>query len=1470
MTEIILEGYGSIKIADETYFALNFNVEDITTAGKSQANYSKDIEIKGDNDINKILKFCYDINNDNTFNITKRVKCDVIQNGSIVFSNGLFQLLSIETKTLNADAQMEIRYTARVKSNKMSLFSDVKNGLLSDLNLHNPSDYQQLTKANVLSSFTRTAEDRWKYIPHNHTGWDWHLKYFKPGIYAKTFFDAIHESNGWTYEFEELSDVRFDKLIIPSSSTYVPSQTLLDDVKVIATASSTQDYWFNGKEDFFYTDGGVNTEFSKVSIDGIPKYLVANVEETDPTIVGYDNYNIYNPAFVYGDITTPRITSAFKSNVSFTYKISYNLILRNPGGNCRLVCDPVVPDGDNKLVLSYRIFSIKPGVLSLNYSNFGIQHKIEQDVVFSPFNNTLQSGEAYFTTTKMMEVDEIISNIGFQEVWTKEGAGSESMAFKRFSDNTYVRVDRRLEVTACELVIQPQLEYNIGTPIYLNDYIPANIKQADFLRSIIDIYRLVAEEHPNIQNRVVYKTRDKFYDEGQEKDWTKKVNNKLSKTKEWLVNLQSAKRLFTYKSGDDSYNKTYLTQTGENYGQYLYDFGNMNATGEDKLELIFTSTPTLFKQDQNIFISAIPVDGTDNNIRLLYDGGLKTDAYWYIQNDDGTFDSEVDINYPVFSHFDNPVSPSFDVNFGVCTYYYYNNFTSTTNNNLFNLFHRRYIGQQTNGKMLTLFLDLNEADIANINLSDKIWIKDCWYNISKIIDYNANSKQPTKVELITIDDNTNLNFSYKKETQVLSSTGVLIAKPPRDSQDGIYSDNAVSADSSTFTRPGSSGNVLGAGSSGIVLGNNNNHSMSSIVLGNGNSSGDDYKLIVGNNIKSSSDFDAFIGQTKIGKNLNINETTYGESSIDYKSGYVIDDYVIDDFYDSYTSSIQFQYQVVPPVPGTGTATQSNTKITFNSKKVYMTDVEEIIGAEVYYPATYDFLNALQLSGGLDEGKTYYITDRDMWVQAINAEEFAIFANRRMRCPLQELYTSGTFSLDGVDYMRNGVYGQLYPQGTVPASTPSLTQIAVWGGKVWERNTDPDAGASSQYEIFSDEGWDLVPSDSDLYTNLYFTCEYDLENDNVVRQSDLKGNYITNQETTQINIDATDWNCPGVFDNENQGVFNNFNSASNTYAIVERNRNYGLVYFNDVEDTITNNTNLGAIYNNRCGNIVNNINAGSIYNNIITSNITGNSNGGVISDNQIVGAIQINSNATVISNNTCDGSIFKNSNAGSIQFNSNSGLISNNSNSAFIDSNSNAGGIYSNSNGGEIAENSNLGDIYLNSNGGTIYDNSTQDGIYLNSNLGAINQNSCDGVITGNKNSGNISDNSNAGAITYNINIGSILYNSNTYISNNMNDGNITNNSNSAEVAYNQNLGNIEYNSNNGFISSNQNIGNIDYNTSASGTMNIFDNVNNGDVTYNRNTASINIAKNINNGFVGNPGGPAVSRASTISDTIVNK
>jgi hypothetical protein len=292
----------------------------------------------------------------------------------------------------------------------------------------------------------------------------------------------------------------------------------------------------------------------------------------------------------------------------------------------------------------------------------------------------------------------------------------------------------------------------------MNSFIPEKIKQSDFIKSIFMMYNLYATSDPDNENNLILLHRDEYYDSGKAVDWT----NKLMKDKEqsiiFIPELNNKKLRLTYKADTDSPNTVYTDVTKEVYGQAEVTFENEYVKGIDVKELIFSPTPVQ-PTSFGAFLPLLNGASPKTNIRILYDNGEVVAQNVVINHGYGDT-TPTNGAYPYLSHFGgpNPFNPEFDINFAPCQYYYYQ-VAQNTNNNLYNSYWRRTVAQINGGKLLTAYFLLNEVDIQLMELNDKIRIDNSWWSINKVIDYNANYLQPTKVELISLETEIDLpNF----------------------------------------------------------------------------------------------------------------------------------------------------------------------------------------------------------------------------------------------------------------------------------------------------------------------------------------------------------------------------------------------------------------------------------------------------------------------------------------------------------------------------------------------------------------------------------------------------------------------------------------------------------------------------------------------------------------------------------------
>ncbi len=181
---------------------------------------------------------------------------------------------------------------------------------------------------------------------------------------------------------------------------------------------------------------------------------------------------------------------------------------------------------------------------------------------------------------------------------------------------------------------------NSNEQISYNSIIPSNIKQKDFVSSIIKMFNLIVEPSKDYEKTLIIEPRDDYYATGEIKDWTYKLDISQAIEEQILGETQNKKTILKYKDDKDFYNEDYKTITGDiNYGEYDYYIDNDFISGEKKVEPIFSPTPIIGIYNNNTATKfAIPKivkarqtqpqDFTDHNIRILTRFSSSTNNTW--------------------------------------------------------------------------------------------------------------------------------------------------------------------------------------------------------------------------------------------------------------------------------------------------------------------------------------------------------------------------------------------------------------------------------------------------------------------------------------------------------------------------------------------------------------------------------------------------------------------------------------------------------------------------------------------------------------------------------------------------------------------------------------------------------------------------------------------------------------------------
>jgi hypothetical protein len=755
---------GYLDVKEGTAFPLNFGVADIRDVSKKSGAFSKTITLTGTDNNHNLLNHYYDVNiQAGTFNINTLTRCSVIQNGIPVLESGYLQLIAVNKTQVTADYENDVEYEVLIKDESSDFYTKLGNKELTDLDFTDLN--HEYRAVNVIDSYSNTQGDGYKYLLPFKDSNNYLLQDLKPAIYAKTYFDRIFSNAGFSYTWDTLTAAHFDKLIIPFNG----EGSLADnnDYLVDATNTSTQ-------------SGGQNT---------FVEPLIGWTEIQD-------NFNIFNP--ITGVYDVPLNLQGGES-ISFEFTYTANINLVNPSGS-----NATYQDAQGIYKPLFKLDK-NGGIYAFGFSNQFVSVNLDQTI--PPGTTTIGTVSETITvlcsnviTTDLISLFAGLNINANPSAWTIIGGT--------------VSIGSELEFTSIEIRIIPSSNIvGYGAVIDMNNAVPNKVKQADFIKSIFTMYNLYVEQDPETANNLILMHRDDYYDSGAEIDWTYKLAKDKDQALQFLPELSAKKLILTYKQDSDDPNKTYFEATKEIYGQLEYIFDNEYVKGIDTKEILFSPTPIA----QSTFNAYLPtLSGAPKvNIRILHDGGVGTCDAYNLYNYGTTGETNV-TTYPILHHWDNPTNPTFDILFAQPDYMFYEGY-SITNNNLYNLYWRRTVNQINVGKMLTAYFNLREDDIQSLKLNSKIRIDNSWWTINKVIDYDCNANNLTKVELMSADTEIDL-APFKKGSVTPTTVGDLASHTGSIHWNNTFVGNVKP--STSVSAIYGQGNVIQPGVNGIIIGNN--------------------------------------------------------------------------------------------------------------------------------------------------------------------------------------------------------------------------------------------------------------------------------------------------------------------------------------------------------------------------------------------------------------------------------------------------------------------------------------------------------------------------------------------------------------------------------------------------------------------------------------------------------------------------
>ena len=308
------------------------------------------------------------------------------------------------------------------------------------------------------------------------------------------------------------------------------------------------------------------------------------------------------------------------------------------------------------------------------------------------------------------------------------------------------------------LAVPIYADLNYLSEVKINETLPKNILQKDFLSSVIKLFNLYVYEDRLYPKKILIKPYVDFYNLNPSgvTDWTYKVDRSRPLRIKPMSELNSRYYNFKFKQDSDYFNELYRKTYNLGYGDYIYDSAFEFEGEKTDIELIFSGTPLVGYAGTDKVVSAIykktaAVEETiQSNLRILQAKKITGVGSWSILN--GATVLHTGTTYGYAGHYDDPDAPGNDIQFGVPAELYFTLTAGAINVNQFNVYWSSYMAEITDkdSKLLTCYVKLNNADIFDLDFSKLIYIDKSYWRLNKIEDWNAAEPDVCKAEFLKV------------------------------------------------------------------------------------------------------------------------------------------------------------------------------------------------------------------------------------------------------------------------------------------------------------------------------------------------------------------------------------------------------------------------------------------------------------------------------------------------------------------------------------------------------------------------------------------------------------------------------------------------------------------------------------------------------------------------------------------------
>lgn len=680
-----------VDISAEISTLMTYCIDDIKDFGARNSSFSKTIIVPGTAKNNLVFGNIFEIAGGTLTNDdlpNVNYNYNIAKSARCIMFQGNLQVFKGVIRIMQIVIdQNDISYECVVFGELGGFVSALGSGRLEDLDF---SAYDHnYSGANISGSWTNANGGGGYYYPMISSGFShWYYKNFRPALFVKEYIEKIFDASGYAYDFALMDTDRFKRLIVPYNKKILTRNT--------KTALDIR--------------GNKQTLNSGAVLPGVTLYEQP-IAYANKKALGSFTANAPNTQFTLGGASNIIGSIKFAAAGTFTKAIIASFMQIE----LRLNGSPILSSlfGENQTSGSFSI--------NLNIPNI-----------------TITPGDQL--SAHVMGDAELGSQ--WQVILSRPPIFGDPINQILIESNTPLDVP-----------------INLNEAVKMNECLPKNILQKDFISSVMKMFNLYLYDDRDRENYLIVKPYVDFYsvDPDDSIDWTYKLDRSKPMVIKPMSEINARYYNFKYKPDGDYFNDTYSKRYNINYGSFIFDTAYEFSNEDKNIDVIFSGTPLFSPDADDKVYPAIykfsngQYEPIDSNIRILQAKLIDGVDEWTLNGDVSNPLSLDFTEYPYAGHFDDPITPATDLNFGVPYELFYNDITGGDPSvNQFSVYWLPYMYEiiDKDSRMLIATFRLNEQDIRQLDFSKLIFIDGVLYRLNKIIDYNASTRDVCKVELL--------------------------------------------------------------------------------------------------------------------------------------------------------------------------------------------------------------------------------------------------------------------------------------------------------------------------------------------------------------------------------------------------------------------------------------------------------------------------------------------------------------------------------------------------------------------------------------------------------------------------------------------------------------------------------------------------------------------------------------------------